>query len=82
MRYFAGLLLPTLSVSANAAAQSKILPGSAARGERVLLDITLMSAVWRHGPAMAESMRRNAISWPHFQGSEMADLIAYLNSPE
>ena len=44
--------------------------------------ITLMSAVSRHGPAMAESMRQNGISWPRFQGSEMADLIAYLNSRE
>jgi cytochrome c len=42
--------------------------------------ITLTSAVWRHGPGMFQMMRRNGVSWPQFQGSEMPDLIAYLNS--
>jgi cytochrome c2 len=42
--------------------------------------ITLTSAVWRHGPAMLQTMRQNATAWPRFEGSEMADLIAYLNS--
>jgi cytochrome c2 len=41
--------------------------------------ITLISAVWRHGSEMSEMMRQNAIPWPRFQNSEMADLIAYLN---
>ena len=42
--------------------------------------ITLTSAVWRHGPNMFQVMRRNGMTWPQFHGSEMADLIAYLNS--
>jgi mono/diheme cytochrome c family protein len=42
--------------------------------------ITLISAVSRHTPAMFEAGRARAVSWPQFQGSEMADLIAYLNS--
>jgi cytochrome c2 len=42
--------------------------------------ITMTSAVWSHGPAMFQTMRQNRGSWPQFQGSEMADLIAYLNS--
>jgi len=42
--------------------------------------ITLTSAVWRHGPSMMERMKRQGIAWPEFKGSEMADLIAYLNS--
>jgi hypothetical protein len=42
--------------------------------------ITLTSAVWRHGPAMLESMKAQRISWPEFSGSEMTDLITYLNS--
>jgi cytochrome c2 len=42
--------------------------------------ITLTSAVWRHGPSMLEKMREQNISWPNFTGSQMADLIAYLNS--
>jgi mono/diheme cytochrome c family protein len=42
--------------------------------------ITLISAVWHHAPAMYEAMKRDGVSWPRFQGSEMVDLIAYLNS--
>jgi cytochrome c2 len=42
--------------------------------------ITLTSAVWHHAPAMFEAMKREGVSWPQFHGSEMADLIAYLNS--
>jgi mono/diheme cytochrome c family protein len=42
--------------------------------------ITLISAVWHHAPAMFEAMKRERVSWPQFRGSEMADLIAYLNS--
>ena len=42
--------------------------------------VTITSAVWRHGPSMFQMMRRNSSPWPQFQGSEMTDLIAYLNS--
>jgi cytochrome c2 len=42
--------------------------------------ITMTSAIWNHGPAMLQTMRQNRGSWSQFQGSEMADLIAYLNS--
>jgi cytochrome c2 len=42
--------------------------------------ITLTSAVWRHTPEMFGAARRAGVSWPRFQGSEMADVIAYLNS--
>ena len=42
--------------------------------------ITLTSAVWRHTSEMFAAARRAGVSWPRFQGSEMADVIAYLNS--
>jgi mono/diheme cytochrome c family protein len=42
--------------------------------------ITLTSAVWRHTPVMFAAASRAGVSWPRFQGSEMADVIAYLNS--
>jgi mono/diheme cytochrome c family protein len=42
--------------------------------------ITLTSAVWQHTPAMFQSARKEGVAWPQFRGSEMADLIAYLNS--
>jgi cytochrome c2 len=42
--------------------------------------ITLTSALWDHAPAMFEAMKQDRLAWPRFRGSEMADLIAYLNS--
>jgi mono/diheme cytochrome c family protein len=42
--------------------------------------ITLSSAAWKHGPSMMEKMRQQKIAWPEFNGSEMTDLITYLNS--
>ena len=41
--------------------------------------ITIGAAVWRHGPRMLESMHDQNIAWPQFKGSEMSDLIAFLN---
>ncbi len=39
----------------------------------------MMAAVWRHGPAMLARMNAEKKPWPRFTGSEMADVIAYLN---
>jgi len=41
--------------------------------------ITMVSALWRHGPAMLNEMNRRKISWPSFRAGEMTDLIAWLN---
>jgi mono/diheme cytochrome c family protein len=58
--------------------------GSAApdltQSPEVYSPITLTAAAWRHGPSMIDSMRNKAVPWPSFQGSEMKDLMAYLNS--
>ena len=51
-----------------------------AQSTEVFSPITITSAMWRHGPSMLASMKQMGVSWPSFQGSEMADLIAYLNS--
>jgi cytochrome c2 len=40
----------------------------------------MVAALWHHGPQMQEMMRAKNIPWPRFDGTEMADLIAYLNS--
>jgi len=40
----------------------------------------MVSALWRHGPKMLSKMKAKGISWPRFDGAEMANLIAYLNS--
>jgi cytochrome c2 len=42
----------------------------------------MAAALWKHGPAMSDRMRREKIVWPRFSGSEMADLIAYLHGAE
>jgi mono/diheme cytochrome c family protein len=43
--------------------------------------ITMASALWHHGPKMLEKMQSQKIRWQRFDGREMSDLIAYLNSP-
>jgi mono/diheme cytochrome c family protein len=41
--------------------------------------ITMVSALWRHGPAMLSEMNRKKIPWPMFRAGEMPDLIAFIN---
>ena len=41
---------------------------------------TMVSVLWRHGPRMLDQMKTKGLAWPRFDGSQMADLIAYLNS--
>jgi hypothetical protein len=41
---------------------------------------TVVSVLWQHGPKMLETMRRRRLAWPTFTGSEMSDLIAFLNA--
>jgi len=43
-------------------------------------DVTIVSALWDHGPRMLEEMNRRKMAWPRFTGQQMSDLIAYLNS--
>jgi mono/diheme cytochrome c family protein len=40
----------------------------------------MISVLWRHGPRMLDLMKTKSIQWPRFNGAQMADLIAYLNS--
>jgi cytochrome c len=42
----------------------------------------MVAALWKHGPAMLDRMRREKIAWPHFDGSDMADVTAYLHGVE
>ncbi len=41
----------------------------------------MIAALWGHGPAMLAEIRTRKLAWPRFRASEMADLVAYLNSP-
>lgn len=34
--------------------------------------------MWNHSPVMIDYMKSESITWPEFEGREMADLIAYL----
>ena len=40
----------------------------------------MVSALWKHGPPMLDRMKAKGLAWPRFDGTQMADLIAYLNS--
>jgi mono/diheme cytochrome c family protein len=53
------------------------LPGQA----RVYSEVTVISAIWRHGPQMLNRMKQASIPWPQFANpQELVNLIAYLNS--
>lgn len=51
-----------------------------AKGKDAYSDITMVSALWDHGPRMLESMTAKKLAWPRFTAAQMSDLIAYLNS--
>jgi mono/diheme cytochrome c family protein len=36
-------------------------------------------AMWNHAQSMVDTVRQAAGEWPHFSGSEMNDLLAYVN---
>jgi len=42
-------------------------------------DITMVAALWEHGPRMLAEMERRKLAWPRFTAEQMSDLIAYLN---
>ncbi len=54
------------------------LPASSKSGD--FTGATMISVLWRHGPRMLDQMKAKNLEWPRFDGSQMADLIAYLNS--
>ena len=42
--------------------------------------ITMTRALWTHGPGMLRTLEDRDLDWPVFEGAEMTDLIAFLNS--
>jgi mono/diheme cytochrome c family protein len=40
----------------------------------------MVAALWHHGSEMLDRMRAKGIPWPRFDGTQMSDLIAFLNS--
>ena len=61
-------------------AGSGATPRSEMTGRMTSFDI--VAALFRRGPAMLESMRREKLSWPRFNAVEMANLSAYLHGLE
>jgi cytochrome c2 len=63
------------------------IDGSAATGGPELTDIRgqaspifMAHVMWQYGPRMLAEMTERGIPWPQFEGSEMSDLIAYINA--
>ena len=54
---------------------------SLAKGGGAFSDVTMVSVLWRHGPAMLDRMKQRNLAWPRFTAGQMSDLIAYLNAP-
>ena len=50
------------------------------KGKDAYSDISMISALWEHGPRMLERMTEKKQAWPRFTAPQMSDLIAYLNS--
>ena len=42
--------------------------------------ISMVSALWKHGPAMLERIRQKGLEWPQLTPSQMSDLVAYIAS--
>jgi len=43
--------------------------------------ITLATALWQHGPKMYRRIQELGLRWPTLQESDVADIVAFLNSP-
>jgi mono/diheme cytochrome c family protein len=51
-----------------------------AKGKGAYSAITMISALWEHGPRMLDLMNQRKTEWPRFTAQQMSDLIAYFNS--
>lgn len=40
--------------------------------------VSWVQAMWNHAPAMQSRMSARGVKWPQFEGSDVADLIAYI----
>ena len=53
---------------------------SLARGKDAYSPVTMVAALWKHGPRMLERIEQKNLPWPRFSSAEMSDLVAYLNT--
>ncbi len=50
------------------------------RSRAVSSPLDLASALWNHAPAMEKVIEAKRLPWPRFEGEEMRDLVAYIQS--
>lgn len=50
------------------------------RTENGDVPILWIQRMWNHALSMREHMARRAVPWPHFEASEMSDLLSYVRS--
>ena len=43
--------------------------------------ISMVAALWKHGPAMREELKRKNMEWPQLTPNQMSDLVAYVAQP-
>jgi len=51
-------------------------------GMKGFTGVSIVAALWRHGPEMLNQMQQRRLAWPRFDEKEMSDVIAYLNTRE
>jgi cytochrome c2 len=54
--------------------------GAQILSERDLSPVSLVTALWSHGPAMQAEMIGKSMAWPHIDRSEITDMAAYLRT--
>jgi mono/diheme cytochrome c family protein len=52
----------------------------AIKGQGGFTAMTMVSALWKHGPQMQARMQQKGTAWPQLTPADAANLIAYLNS--
>lgn len=53
---------------------------SLAHGKDAYSPVTMVAALWKHGPRMLERIEQKNLEWPRFSSAQMSDLVAYLNT--
>jgi hypothetical protein len=52
----------------------------ALKGKKDITSMTMVAALWKHGPKMLTLMEQKQVAWPQLSAAEMSQLIAYLNT--
>jgi mono/diheme cytochrome c family protein len=46
--------------------------------DRLDQPVTIVAAMWNHASRMEQKMGKMSLNWPHFTGSEMADVVTFI----